>query len=101
MPLKKDDIEEKLANKFHFRKIKGKGRNDHERWAFYFKEKKIATTGFSRGFKGGTDLDDGLLTVMAREVRVQTLHNFKGMISCTVTLEKYLNILREQKFIQD
>jgi len=99
MPLKKEDVESKLRDKFHFCKIETTGRNPHNRWAFFYDGKKIATTGFSRGARGNDDLDDSLLKIMAKEVRVQTLQNFKGMITCSVSPDGYVKILKEQGFI--
>ena len=99
MPLTREEIESQFSNKFHFEKINGTGRNPHERWAFFYKDKKVATTGFSRSCKNKESIDDDLLLLMAREIRVQTLHNFKGMITCTISLDDYIKILKDQNFI--
>lgn len=99
MPITREEIESQLSNKFHFQKVNGSGRNPHERWAFLYNGKKIATTGFSRACRNKDNIDDDLLLLMAREVRSQTLHNFKGMIICTISLDQYVEILREQRFI--
>lgn len=100
MPLKAGMIVDKLKNKFGFEWVVVNGRNPHERLAFYFEGKKIATTGFSRSFRPNTDIDDTLITPFMREVRVQTAKQFKGMINCTVSLENYISILREQGYIK-
>lgn len=99
MPLKKGEIESKLLSKFGFQWVESSGRGSHERLAFYHEGRKIATTGFSRGFRKNEDLDDSLCKVMAREVRVQTLNFFKGMINCPNSLDDYRNRLREQGYI--
>ena len=99
MSFKKNEIETKFSDKFHFQKVTGTGRNPHDRWAFFYGDKKIASTGFSRGLRDNDDVVDDLLLLMAREIRVQTLHNFKGMITCSVSAERYIEILKEQGFI--
>jgi hypothetical protein len=100
MPLKVGAVVDKLINKFGFEWVKVGGRQPHERLAFKYHGKKVATTGFSRGFRANTDIDDSLLTPYAREVRVQTTQQFKGMIKCTVNQEAYLEILRGQGYIE-
>lgn len=100
MPYRKDNIISVLENKFGFSKVRNSGRNKHDRYAFYHDGKKIATTGFSRGARKNSNIDPALLTMMAREIRVQTLGFFRGMIDCPISLEEYLERLRNQGFIR-
>ena len=100
MPLKTSEVIDKLVNKFGFKWVKVSGRSNHERLAYYFDGKKVATTGFSRSFRPNTDIDDSLITPFMREVRVQTAKQFKGMINCTVSSDDYIEILRSQGYIK-
>jgi hypothetical protein len=99
MPFKKTLIETRLSNKFHFEKSISTGRNPHERWSFFYKDKKIATTEFSRNLRKNDDIDDTLLKLISKEVRAPSLMFFKNMINCTESAESYLNTLKDQKLI--
>jgi len=92
--IKKQSLRNELKRKFDFQEVPG---SKHEAIAFFYGGKKIATTRFSRG--SGKDLDNDILKLIAREVRVDKLSNLKEMIDCTKSQEDFLDILREKKFL--
>ena len=98
MPYKKRDVEDKLLSKFGFLKC-GSGRGRHQRLCFYVNDKKIASTGLSRGLKSNSDIDRDLIDILARELKAQTAGNVRGMIDCTVSKDDYIDILRTQGLI--
>jgi len=83
-----------LISKFGFMEVSG---SRHEAVAFYYAGRKIATTRFSRGSR--TEISDALLSVMAKEIRVQTLAFIKKMLDCTKSKQEFIDRLRELGFI--
>lgn len=93
--MKKRLIQQTLQSKFLYVEEPG---TKHDRIAFYYEGKKVATTGFSRG--AGPDISDpSLLAVMAKEVRVNQLSFLKQMIECTRSYDDYIKRLREGRYI--
>lgn len=99
MAYKKSDFEDKLFSKFGFVWKKGKGRNPHERLALFHNGMQVASTGLSRGLKNNSDIGDDLLLLIAREIRVRTMKNIRGMIDCDIGLKDYLEILSSQGYL--
>ena len=95
MPLAKQKVKDQLLEKFGFQEVEG---TRHERVAFFYNGKKIATTGFSRG--SNKDLYDDLLGIMAKEIFVFNLGFFKGMIVCTKSRLDYLGKLNDGGYIK-
>jgi hypothetical protein len=83
MPILKRDLRRCLIQKFGFEEVPG---SRHEAVSLIVEGRKVATTRFSRS---GRDIDDSLLTLMARQIRVN-LSTLKQMHSCTVGLDEYL-----------
>ncbi|MBE3116480.1 hypothetical protein IMZ68_04680 [Candidatus Bathyarchaeota archaeon] len=96
MPLDKQLVRDTLLSKFKFEEVEG---TKHGRIAFFYNNKKIATTGFSRGSR--KDLDDSLLGIMAKEILVLKLGFFKGMITCSNSRLDYLKVLNDGGFIKN
>jgi hypothetical protein len=93
--MKKRVMKQTLQGKFHYVEEQ---ETKHDRIAFYYNGKKVATTGFSRG--AGPDVDDpSLLAVMAKEVRVNQLSFLRQMIECTRSYDDYIKRLREGGYI--
>lgn len=95
MALDRADIEEKLLNKFGFETVPG---SNHDAVAFFYENKKIATVRFSRG-KKGSNIPDGILTMMSRQAQVNQLGYFKKMIQCTRSKDDYISLLKDRGFI--
>ena len=94
MPLAKRKVKRQLLVELRFQEVQG---SKHEAVAFFHGGHKVATTRFSRG--SGRELDDTLLKVMAREVRVFNLSFFKDMIDCPRTLDDYVKKLGEAGYL--
>lgn len=93
--MKKRVVKQTLQAKFHYVEVP---EAKHDRIAFFYNGKKVATTGFSRG--AGPDIGDpSLLAVMAKEMRVNQLSFFKRMIECTRSYDDYIEKLREGGYI--
>jgi len=94
MPISKARVRRQLLQKFGFEEVRG---SRHEAIAFFYDGQKVATTRFSRGSR--REIDDDLLKVMAREVRVSNLSFFKGMIDCPKSLDDYIEKLKQGGYI--
>jgi hypothetical protein len=88
MPINKEDLQACLRTKFGFEPARG---NPHDAMALFFNGKKVATARFSRGQR---EIDDTILTVMARQLFVN-LGFFKGMFLCTKSIDNYIAHLRQ------
>ncbi|MHA1280331.1 MAG: type II toxin-antitoxin system HicA family toxin [Candidatus Helarchaeota archaeon] len=92
MVFKTRDVRGKLLNKFHFVEVD----NKHKKYALYHNGKKVVLTSISHG---GSEIYDGILKQMAKQVGVYQLGYFKEMILCTKSQSDYLTELRRNGFI--
>ena len=93
MPFNKRDFIATLERKFGFEQVDG---SDHDAYAFFYDGRKIATTRFSRSHR---DIDDTLLTQIARQIRVHDRKFLNEMVSCTRSREDFLQRLRDGGFM--
>jgi hypothetical protein len=94
VPLPQRDVKDALLNKFGFQEVQGR---NHDGMAFYYEGKRVATTWFSRA--SGRVIQDDILQQMARQIGVSTLSFFKGMITCSKSLDDYVQHLRERNIL--
>ena len=96
MAYKRREVEAQLRNKFHF---VDKPSRPHERIALFIDGRQVASTGFSRGLRKNADVDHTIMKLIAREIRVATIGNLRGMIDCDISYDDYLEILREGNYL--
>jgi hypothetical protein len=96
VPLLQRDVKDALLKKFGFQEIQRK-RSKHDGLTFYHEGRRVATTWFSRA--SGRTIQDEILKQMAEQVGVYTLNFFKGMITCSKSLDDYVQRLRERDII--
>jgi hypothetical protein len=94
MPRKQSDVEKSLI-------IKGfrKENNDHHFFHYYSKAGK-KTRVFTKTSHGTREIDDGLLRLMARQVKL-TKTDFDNLIDCPLDRDSYEKKLIEQGIVQD
>jgi predicted RNA binding protein YcfA (HicA-like mRNA interferase family) len=96
MAYKAKEVRRLLLTKFGFQEVKESG---HDAVAFFYVDKKIATTRFSRGSKAGDEITDSLLKQIAKQTRVNQLRFLKVMLDCTQDYDAYVAKLKEDRFI--
>lgn len=92
MPMAKRDIRDCLMRKFGFEAVAG---SLHDAVALKVGGKKVATVRFSRAH---SQIDDTILTLMAREARVNRAQ-LRKMCECTISAEQYLTLMRRRGFL--
>lgn len=100
MPYTRQQAEDILQSKFGFVWKVGSGRNPHQRLALFHNGKQVASTGFSRGMRRNSDVDDTLFMLIAREIRAQTSKNLRGMFDCNIGLKDYIGIISSQGLLR-
>jgi hypothetical protein len=94
MPRKKRDVKRKLISKFHFEERPG---SKHECLSLVIDGKKYATTRFSRGH---SEITDGVLTEISKQLFVYNLGFLKEMLDCTKSRSDYLNRWNQNKHLR-
>ena len=92
MPIPKTELRKCLIDKFGFEEVY---QTKHEAVALFVKGKKVATTRFSHG---QNEIDDDILGLIARQIRVQ-LGYLKKMCNCNKSKEEYLSLLKNSGFL--
>jgi len=92
MPFTKEKIIKSLKKK-GFRHERD---SDHEFYFLYINDKKtIINTHVSFG---NNQVDDDLCSVMGRQIKI-SLRQFKDLINCPLSRDKYIQILEEKNII--
>jgi len=92
MSLKTRDVVDKLVGKFFF----SISNSDHKVYKLYINQKFIVRTMISHG---GKEIDDAILSQMAKQVGVQRLSFFKEMIKCTKSNDDFLNEIMKNGYL--
>jgi len=91
----KRDLQSCLIGKFGFSQSEG---GNHETFTYSIEGRKIATTRFSRGWRKNKPIPKPILSKMANQLWVNTA-TLKEMEGCTVGVDDYHDILRQQNKI--
>lgn len=94
MTLKKGAIDTALCGKGFTRKKSG----DH--WFYTLHVDGVKTSIFTKTSHGssGSDVDDSLVGMMARQVRLSS-GQFRQLVTCTLSEKDYLQVLRDNRHI--
>jgi len=87
MPIDKKDLRRCLVQKFGFQDVPG---TKHDAVALFVKDRKVATTRFSRG---RDTINPAILSQIAKQIWVQ-LSYLQGMYDWHNSCEDYLELLR-------
>ena len=84
------------------RSLKQKGfvQDNKEHRMFYLYVDGLKTPIFTYTSHGGREIDDALLTLMRRELRLQTNRQARDLLICQMTGEDYVRWLREQGILR-
>ena len=81
-------------------KQKGFVQDNKEHRRFYLYIDGLKTTVRTYTSHGGREIDDSLLSLMRRELRLQTNRQARDLLICPMTGESYVQWLREQGILR-
>ena len=84
----------------HSLKQKGFVQDNREHRMFYLYVDGQRTPIFTYTSHGGREIDDSLLSLMRRELRLQTNRQARDLLICPMTGESYVQWLREQGILR-